>query len=233
MSQRPGPVFLPPGRPAEFPDPRLADDDGLLAIGADLSPDTLLRAYASGVFPWYGPELPPLWWSPNPRGILQADGLHISQSMRRVIRRGGFELSWNRAFGQVMRSCADHRDTGTWILPAMEKAYGRLHVMGHAHSLEVWYAHQLAGGLYGVQHGALFSAESMFHRRTNASKLALIAAVQAAFGAGIELFDVQFLTPHLQTLGAVEISRDEYLARLERARRQQVDLTAVRPTIQI
>jgi leucyl/phenylalanyl-tRNA--protein transferase len=231
MGARPGPVFFAAGRAAAFPDPRDADDDGLVAIGGDLRPETLLVAYETGIFPWYGPDLPPLWWSPDPRAVLDANRLHVSRSMRRVLRRRGFELSWNRAFGAVMRACAERRATGTWIVPEMEQAYGRLHALGHAHSLEVWFGSELAGGLYGVQRGALFAAESMFHVRTNASKIALIASVQTLFAAGIELFDVQFLTSHLELLGAFEISRDEYLARLERARCKTVDLRALSPQV--
>jgi leucyl/phenylalanyl-tRNA--protein transferase len=231
MGARPGPVFLAAGRATTFPDPRDADDDGLVAIGGDLRPETLLKAYETGIFPWYGPDLPPLWWSPDPRAVLDPNRLHISRSMRRVLRKSGFELSWNRAFGTVMRACAEGRDTGTWIVPEMERAYGRLHALGHAHSLEVWFEGKLAGGLYGVQRGALFAAESMFYRRTNASKIALIATVQTLFQAGIELFDVQFLTSHLELLGAFEIPRDEYLARLERARSRAVNLRALSPQV--
>ncbi len=231
MRPRTGPTFLRPGKPLAFPDPRRADEDGLLAVGGDLSVARLLLAYESGVFPWYGPELPPLWWSPDPRGVIEVEDLHVSRSMRRILLRGDFEITWNRAFYDVMHACGQERDTGTWILPELEQAYGALHQLGHAHSVEVWTRGQLVGGLYGVQRGALFAAESMFHRLRNASKVALIAAVRSLFARGIELFDVQFTTPHLLSLGARDVSRDEYLERLAAARRRQVDLTELRLTL--
>ena len=230
MRPRTGPTFLTPRLPLAFPDPRSADDDGLLAIGGDLSVDRLLLAYDSGVFPWYGSDLPPLWWSPDPRAVMDRKHLHVSRSMRRVLQRRDFELSWNRAFCEVMHACGQQRDAGTWILPEMEQAYAELHRLGHAHSMEVWAKGLLIGGLYGVQRGALFAAESMFHRRRDASKVALIATVRSLFARGIELFDVQFTTRHLISLGARDISRDEYLERLARARRRQVDLTELTPT---
>jgi leucyl/phenylalanyl-tRNA--protein transferase len=217
------PVLLLPGGPIGFPDPELADDEGLLAIGGDLSSERLLFAYEHGIFPWYDEGVPPLWWSPNPRAILDPAGLHVSRSMRRVLRSERFTVSWNRDFEGVMRCCGD-RPGGTWILPEMIEAYVRLHYSGHAHSIEVWEGSELAGGLYGIQRGALFAAESMFHRSTDASKVALVYAVQSLFAAGTRLFDVQLLTAHLASMGAVEISRTEYLARLAAACRQSVDL---------
>jgi leucyl/phenylalanyl-tRNA--protein transferase len=202
-----------------------------LAIGGDLSVARLLLAYESGVFPWYGPELPPLWWCPDPRGVIEIEDLHVSRSMRRFLRRRDFELTWNQSFHQVMHACGQERDAGTWIIPEMERAYGRLHELGHAHSLEVWSGGQLVGGLYGVQRGALFAAESMFHRMQNASKVALITAVRSLFTQGIELFDVQFTTPHLISLGARDVSRNEYLRRLAAARLRRVDLSDIRLTV--
>lgn len=204
------------------------DDEGLVAVGGDLSVARLLLAYDSGIFPWYDEGLPPLWWSPNPRAIIEPARLHVSRSMLRVMRHGGFRVTWNRAFGAVMRGCAD-REEGTWILPEMLEAYAELHRLGHAHSIEVWLGPELAGGLYGVQRGGLFAAESMFHRATNASKLALIAAVRAVASRGIELFDTQLLTPHLASLGASALPRREYLARLARARHLSVDLSGLDP----
>jgi leucyl/phenylalanyl-tRNA---protein transferase len=226
-----GPLLLPPGRVVPFPDPRGADEDGLVAIGGDLSTRRLLLAYESGVFPWSSSGLPPLWWSPDPRAVMDAERLHVSRSLRRVLQRGGFVLSWNRAFEAVMRACGRDREDGTWILPEMIDAYVALHRLGHAHSLEVWSAGALVGGLYGVQRGALFAAESMFHTQTNASKIALVAAVQSLFSRGISLFDVQFLTPHLGSLGAYEISRVRYLARLGQATSEPVDLRSVVPLV--
>ena len=147
--------------------------------------------------------------------------------------RGQFELTWNVAFEQVIRECAERRSTGTWILPEMIDAYLRLHRLGHAHSLEVWMAGQLAGGLYGVQRGGLFAAESMFYRQPNASKIAVIGAVRWLSDQGICLFDVQFRTPHLASLGATELSRDAYLERLHVARSLPVDLRGLRPTLAV
>jgi leucyl/phenylalanyl-tRNA---protein transferase len=225
MRRRQVPMLIADGGPLVFPDPRLADDEGLVAIGGDLSVERLLFAYEAGIFPWHDEGLPPLWWSPNPRTILDVSELSISRSMRRTLRRAEFELSYNRAFARVMQACGERRPDGTWILPEMLAAYTELHALGHAHSFEIWLRGELIGGLYGVQRGALFAAESMFHRVSNASKVALIVSVQALFRAGVELYDVQFLTSHLASLGARQIDRAEYLTRLCRAREQEVDLT--------
>src|SRR5262245_30579271 len=165
-------VFLPPGSPLDLPDPRLADDEGCIAVGGDLSPERLLLGYERGIFPWYSAGLPPVWWSPNPRAVMDRETLHISRSMRRVLRTSRFVLTRNRAFAEVMRACGENREGGTWILPEMLLAYTHLHELGHAHSFEVWQDEKLVGGVYGVQRGALFAAESMFHRVTNASKFA-------------------------------------------------------------
>lgn len=222
-SSRRRPALLDKGEPV-FPDPEQADDEGLVAVGGDLSVERLLVAYESGIFPWYDSGLPPLWWSPNPRAIIEPENLHISRSLRRTLRGGGFEVSANSAFVDVMRACAARRKGGTWILPEMVRAYAALHELGHAHSIEVWKEKKLVGGLYGVQRGGLFAAESMFHRVRDASKVALVVSVQSLFQAGIRLFDVQLLTPHLRSLGAREISRVEYLERLSRVRGQRVVL---------
>jgi len=210
-----------PGGPIVFPDPNEADEEGLLAIGGDLSSERLLAAYDRGIFPWYDDGFPPLWWSPDPRAVIERSELHVSRSLRRVLRQGRFTVTFDRAFEDVMRACGD-REAGTWILPEMIDAYVALHRAGHAHSFEVWDDQGLAGGLYGVHRGALFAAESMFHRRTDASKVALVHAVATAFAAGIELFDVQLMTPHLASMGAIEISRAEYVARVREASRRVV-----------
>jgi len=219
------PAILQPRGQAPFPDPAQCDDEGLVAVGGDLSPARLLNAYESGIFPWYNENYPPLWWCPNPRAILQASDLHISRSMRRVLRSCDYEVTWNAAFGKVIRHCAVDRAEGTWILPEVVAAYELLHRQGHAHSIEVWRGGALVGGLYGVQRGGLFAAESMFHRATNMSKVALLYCSISVTRAGIGLFDVQFLTPHLASLGAGEISRDEYLSRVRAERNRQVDLS--------
>ena len=223
------PLYLQPGGPLVFPDPRRADREGLVAVGGDLSVERLLLAYGSGIFPWYETGVPPLWWSPDPRAVLPRTGVHVSRSLLRRLRRGGFDLTWNRAFRAVMHACAEDRAGGTWILPEMIEAYGALHAAGHAHSLEVWEEGRLIGGLYGVQVGALFAAESMFHRRTDASKVALVACARSVAAAGIDLFDVQMLTSHLARFGAVEWPRDAYLRAVARAREERVDLRALVP----
>lgn len=224
-------MLLLPGGPIAFPDPNDSDDEGLVAIGGDLSSRRLLRAYSCGIFPWYDEGVPPLWWSPNPRTIIEAADLHVSRSLTRVLRKETFRVSWNQCFERVMRACGV-RESGTWILPEMIDAYVRLHREGHAHSIEVWSGEALVGGLYGVQRGALFAAESMFHRETNASKVALVYAVRSVFPAGIQLFDVQLMTGHLASLGAREIPRVEYLARVAAATRGNADLADLRLTWQ-
>src|SRR5437588_4129321 len=158
-------------------DPEAADRHGLVAVGGDLRPDTLLDAYRRGVFPWYDESLPVCWWSPDPRAILPLDALHVSRRLARTIRAGRFTVTINRDFAGVMRGCAD-RAEGTWITPEMLAAYGRLHELGHAHSVEAWQGDELAGGVYGVAIGGFFAGESMFHRRTDASKVALAALVE-------------------------------------------------------
>jgi leucyl/phenylalanyl-tRNA--protein transferase len=219
------PVLLSPDAPPVFPDPRRGDDEGLVAIGGDLSSERLRAAYAGGIFPWYNEGFPVLWWSPNPRAVLVAEDLHVSRSMARRLRQRDYVLTWNLAFAAVIACCGEHRKGGTWIVPEMRLAYQRLHHAGHAHSVEVWQENRLVGGLYGVQSGALFAAESMFHRATDASKIAVIAASRSLQRAGMSLFDVQFATPHLRSLGVKEISRDDYLRRVSEAAAKQIDLS--------
>lgn len=225
------PVLLSPGAPPVFPDPRRGDDEGLVAIGGDLSSERLLAAYASGIFPWYNEGFPVLWWSPNPRAVLPAEDLHISRSLQRRLARRDYALTWNLAFAEVIAACGEGRKGGTWIVPEMRIAYQRLHRAGFAHSVEVWQQNRLVGGLYGVQSGALFAAESMFHRETDASKVAVVAASRSLRRAGIQVFDVQFATPHLRSLGVREISRDDYLARVAGASRTPIDLARLRLSV--
>jgi len=222
MRSRRKPVLLLPGSSVGFPDPTPFDNEGLLAIGGDLSPERLLAAYEHGIFPWYDEGLPPMWWSPNPRAIMNAERLHVSRSLQRVHKSGRFTVSYDRAFRDVMLECGRERESGTWILPEMLEAYSELHRLGHAHSVEVWQGERLVGGLYGVQRGSLFAAESMFHRERDASKVALTSVVLRLFDGGFTLFDVQFLTPHLESLGAFEIPRAEYLSRAEAASRARL-----------
>jgi len=221
------PAWLPPGAPLRFPPADAADPEGLVAVGGDLSTERLLLAYESGIFPWYDAGLPPLWWSPDPRTVLPPASLHVSRRLARTLRSGRFEPTWNRAFGEVIRACGALREEGTWLLPEMVVAYERLHALGHAHSVEIWEDGRLAGGLYGVQRGALFAAESMFHRVTDASKAALVAAVRSLAAAGLRVFDVQLTTDHLLSMGAVEWPRSRYLREVRRAARVPLDLTAL------
>lgn len=227
-SRRQHPVFLrAPDDP--FPDPERFDREGLVAVGGDLEVPRLLDAYRRGIFPWYAEGFVPMWWSPDPRALMTPDALHVSRSLARTIRRGGFELTWDQDFRRVMTECGELRPEGTWVIPEMLDAYEALHRAGHAHSLEVWQDGELVGGTYGVQVGALFAAESMFHRRTDMSKVALTALLRTIFAAGIELFDVQFVTPHLRSLGAFEIPRRDYLRRLRAVIDRQVSLLDLDP----
>jgi leucyl/phenylalanyl-tRNA---protein transferase len=211
------PVEPPPSR-WEFPAPATATPDGLLAIGADLEPGTILAAYRRGVFPMPLDGVDePAWFSPDPRGVLAPGAVHVSRSLRRSLRR--FRVTADRAFDAVTAGCADPRRPGGWITPAMCAAYARLHELGWAHSFEVWDADgSLAGGLYGVELGGLFAAESKFHIRTDASKVAVVAlAAWLRAAGGPRMIDVQWATPHLARLGAREMPRRDYLAALERA----------------
>ncbi len=221
------PTLIVPGSPPVFPPASTADEDGLVAVGGDLEAARLLAAYDGGIFPWYDQKLPPLWWSPDPRAVIEAKDLHISRSMRRELRHTELSLSFNRAFRDVMLACGQGRSSGTWIIPEMVDAYTRLHQLGHAHSFEAFRGERLVAGLYGVQRGGLFAAESMFHLETNASKIVLIAAVLITAQFGISLFDVQFLTPHLSSLGARSLPRAEYLERLRSLTSKTVDLGAL------
>ncbi len=221
--------YLAPRSPLSFPDPALADSEGLLAVGGDLGIDRLLLAYRLGIFPWYSESDLPLWWSPDPRAVLDPDLLHVSRSLLRRLEHGRFEVTWNRAFETVIEECRRERSDGTWILDEVKEAYIELHRLGHAHSLEVWEDGKLTGGIYGVQIGGLFAAESKFYRKRDASKIALVACVRSLFAAGIELFDVQFQTTHLARLGVTELSRDSYLARLVSAVEKRVGLEDLEP----
>jgi len=204
-----------------FPDPRTAQrggpQDGLVAVGGDLSASRLLLAYRNGMFPWT--DHPATWWSPDPRAIFELDGFHTSQSLARVIRKGVFEITTDRAFGQVMEGCAwpaPGRES-TWISPDFIEAYCALHALGHAHSVECWHNGKLAGGIYGVSIGGFFAGESMFHRANDASKVALFHLHRHLRERAFELFDIQLLTPITRQLGAVAIPREEYLQRLAKA----------------
>ena len=233
MASRPPkpPVFLMPGDPVTFPDPNGFDKEGLVAVGGDLSPERLLAAYGSGLFPWYEEGYLPMWWSPDPRARFTQEQLHVSRSLAKVLRRKEFRLTWNQAFEAVMTACGERRSGGTWIIPEMLDAYVELHRRGHAHSLEVWCGDELVAGTYGVQVGGLFAAESKFHRRTDMSKVALVGLVRSLSRAGIRLIDVQFVTDHLRSLGATEFDRREYLRLLAVVRNLEIDLTDLVPAV--
>jgi leucyl/phenylalanyl-tRNA--protein transferase len=197
-------------------DPARADAEGLVAVGGDLRPQWLLRAYRKGIFPWYTEGEPVHWWSPDPRAVLELDGFHVPRRLARTLRSGRFRVTTDRAFRAVVGGCAD-RVEGTWLTPAMRKAYQALHEMGYAHSVEAWLGEDLAGGVFGVALGGFFSAESMFTRRRDGSKVALAAVAGRLRRRGLTLVDIQMLTPHTASLGAVEIPRAEYLRRLRAA----------------
>lgn len=212
----------PPPCVWDFPDPEVAGGaDEIIAIGADLAPGTLLAAYRKGLFPMYaGRSL--AWWSPDPRGIIPLDGFHCSSSLRRAI--GRFEVTVDLVFTDVMLGCADPSRPNGWIDRSFIDAYTRLHQLGWAHSVEVWHKGALAGGLYGVRIGRFFAGESMFHRVTDASKVACWATVELLNLDGATLFDVQWTTPHLRSLGAVDVGRGEYQRLLASARMEPVQI---------
>lgn len=206
-----------------FPPPHYADPDGLLAVGGDLSPERLLLAYQQGIFPWYSAETPPLWWSPDPRLVLFLNELKVSKSLQRVLRKDFFKVTLDQSFLEVIQGCAAVRrrsGESTWILPEMVEAYHLLHQLGYVHSVESWREGELVGGLYGVAIGRVFFGESMFARKTDASKVALVRLVQLLRHWGFELIDCQVSTAHLQSLGAREIPRKEFLNHLAGATRE-------------
>ena len=204
-------------RTLRFPDPRLSNAEGLVAIGGDLSVERLLLAYRSGIFPWT--VSPISWWSPDPRAILEHEQLHVPDSLKKVLRKNIFRVTINQAFPQVIQNCAAHAADRpeTWITPEFIRAYTRLHERGHAHSLECWQGDELAGGIYGVAIGGFFAGESMFHRVSNASKVALYHLVERLHQRGFRLLDIQMLTPVTKQMGGITIPRAEYLQRLEKA----------------
>jgi leucyl/phenylalanyl-tRNA--protein transferase len=237
----PAGVNLPPSR--FFPPPISTTADGLLCIGGHLTPPWLLDAYSHGIFPWpMWEDEPVAWWSPDPRAIIEPGDLHVSRRLQRTIRSGKFHVTFDQDFTGVIQGCATagDRTNNTWLTPAMMQAYILMHKLGHAHSVEVWLTlppgegrgegaldsankdsrkanGQLVGGTYGIAIGALFAAESMFHLERDASKVALAHLVKHLSARGYQLLDIQQLTPHTASLGAKEISRDEYLRRLAHA----------------
>ena len=204
---------------SRFPDPMLAPADAPLAIGGDLEPETLLDAYSHGIFPWPDGSGWLTWWSPDPRAVFDVGGVHVSRSLRRTLASGRLRCTLDTAFKAVLTGCAERPGEGTWITPEMAEAYLRLHHLGFAHSVEVWQADRLVGGVYGVALGAAFMGESMFHRERDASKVALAHLDLRLAAAGYELIDAQLPTPHLESLGAVAVPRALFLRRLAAALR--------------
>jgi len=208
-------VALDPDRPEQdFPDLDMAlrDPNGLLAIGGCLSQTRLLNAYRQGIFPWYNPDEPILWWSPNPRLVLLPNQLIISRSLKKTLKRNTFVVTFDKAFQEVITACANLREesTGTWITEDINQAYTDLHKAGYAHSVETWLNGQLVGGLYGVAIGQVFFGESMFHRATDASKVAFVHLVEHLKQWEYQLIDCQVHTSHLSSLGATNCSRNEF-----------------------
>lgn len=216
------PIYRLPREPV-FPDPARAESDGLLAVGGDLGPERLLAAYTAGIFPWYGEESPILWWSPDPRLVLEPARLHVPRSLGRTIRRGRYRVSADEAFERVIARCAERArpgQDGTWITDDMLRAYVCLHQLGFAHSFEAWEGKELAGGLYGVSLGAAFFGESMFADQPDASKVAFVRAIGWLATRNVNLVDCQVPTEHLIRFGAHEIPRRAFLRRLAAALRQ-------------
>jgi leucyl/phenylalanyl-tRNA--protein transferase len=218
-------VFMPVYRLIKeviFPPVEEAHPTGLLAVGGDLSTERLLAAYRLGIFPWYSENEPILWWSPDPRLIVDLDDFKISRSLRKTINKRTFHVTFDQAFGRVIQACANmprEGQPGTWITDEMREAYERLHKVGYGHSVEAWFGGELAGGLYGVSLGKVFFGESMFHQRTDASKVALAALVERLRSWNFAFIDAQMTTEHLLRLGAKELPRRVFLKRLGEALR--------------
>ena len=203
-----------------FPPPHLATQEGLLAVGGDLSPERLLQAYQKGIFPWFAEGEPIMWWSPDPRLVLYPAQLHITKSLRKTIKQGKFRITFDHAFDRVIDACAATRSgshEGTWIVTEMIDAYQRLHDLGYAHSVEAWQEDQLAGGLYGISLGRSFFGESMFTHVSNASKVALVTLVKQLERMAFDMIDCQIKTEHLMRFGAQLIPRTRFLEELTRS----------------
>jgi leucyl/phenylalanyl-tRNA---protein transferase len=205
-----------------FPPPDYADPSGLLAVGGDLSNERLLEAYRLGIFPWYSDDQPILWWSPDPRLVLDLEDFKIPRSLRKTLKKGVFQVTFDHAFEQVIQACAAvprAAQNGTWITEEMQEAYINLHGLGYAHSVESWFGGKLTGGLYGVSLGKAFFGESMFHLKTDASKVALAALVEKLRSWDFHFIDSQMTTEHMVRLGAKELPRRIFLKRLQSALR--------------
>lgn len=214
-----------------LPEPDAGQQEDLIGFGGDLAPATLVDAYRRGIFPWPHEDTPLPWFSPDPRGVITAASLHIARSLRRTLRRCGWTTTVDADFAGVVAGCAARGREGSWITPEMVRAYRRLHELGWAHSVEVWEGRELVGGIYGVQLGAVFTGESMFHRRADASKVALVDLLDRFAAAGGALLDVQLMTPHLATLGAYEVPRAVFLAQLRALRQRTVRMAVARRSV--
>ena len=214
--------WLEPGDPFPPVETALREPNGLLAAGGDLSPERLVDAYARGIFPWFNDEEPPLWWSPDPRMVMFTSERHLTRSLRRVMRSGRFRVTMDTAFADVMAGCASPRldQDGTWITPQIVHAYSVLAQRGYAHSVETWEGDQLVGGLYGVAVGRMFFGESMFARRSDASKVAFVTMLAQLEAWGMPLVDCQVPTSHLASMGAREIPRSDFMAHVRLLVRQ-------------
>jgi leucyl/phenylalanyl-tRNA--protein transferase len=220
---------MPRYSPPNFPPATSADEYGVVLVGGKLTPEWVLAAYRQGIFPWpvsMSPQRHVLaWFSPDPRAVLEFSHVYISQRLARRMKSGQFSVTFNQAFDQVVAACAAPRsyESGTWITPEIKQAYGKLHRAKFAHSVEVWQDAELVGGLYGVALGGYFAGESMFHRVTDASKIALVSMAQHLQTRGFSLFDVQVMTPHLASMGASDMTRTDFLVRMQQA--QALDVT--------
>jgi leucyl/phenylalanyl-tRNA---protein transferase len=216
-----------------FPDPTQADPEGLLAIGGDLTPERLLLAYSMGIFPWYSEGQPLLWWSPDPRLVLNPSQIHISKSLKRVIKSNKFQVCFDSQFSDVIRQCSNinrKNQDGTWITDDMINAYNQLHVFGYAHSVESYFEGKLVGGIYGISLGQAFFGESMFSLMPDASKIALAALVDRLSGWEFDFIDCQVRTDHLVRMGATEISRIDFLEKLHNALQKETHCGSWEPS---
>ncbi len=209
----------------QFPSPNSASEEGLVAVGGEITTKRVLSAYRQGIFPWYSEDQPVLWWSPEPRAILYPDEIKISRSLKKTLRHSNLSITADTVFSEVVKACAGPRTQsptgGTWITDKMIQTYNRLHQLGYGHSIEVWNEERLVGGLYGLSLGAAFFGESMFSHQTDASKLALVYLARFSESSGIDFIDCQLPTDHLTSMGAINISRKEYLRMLETALKHQ------------
>lgn len=191
--------------------PEYATPEGIVGVGGDLRPATLLKAYSAGIFPWFNEGDPVIWWSPDPRAIIPLDSFHVPRRLAATIRQNKFRVTTDTRFEEVIRACGENRGEGTWVTDEMVAAYSDLHARGHAHSVETWLGDQLVGGVYGVAVGGFFAGESMFYRARDASKVALVCLLSRLRDRGYRLFDTQIINDHTSQFGAAEIPRADYL----------------------